>query len=87
MHLLISYVQLPDHADPLFNEFTYGDVDQRARQLKKLSVGTYVFFHTGKHGRKYITACYVVDRVIDTADAARNRWSAKNIKIPTSMSF
>jgi len=23
MHLLVPYVELPDHADPLFNEFTY----------------------------------------------------------------
>ena len=82
MHLLIPYVQLPDHADPLFNEFTYGDDNQRARQLKKLISGSYVFFHTNKHGRKYITACYVVDRVIDTADAARNRLISEKYKNP-----
>jgi hypothetical protein len=82
MHLLIPYVQLPDHDDPLFDEFTYGDVDQRARQLKKLMPSRYVFFHTSKHGRKYITAFYVVDRVIDTAIAARNRLISDKYKNP-----
>ena len=82
MHLLIPYVQLPDHADPLFNEFTYGDIGQRARQLKKLKTGTYVFFHTSKHGKKYITAFYVVDRVIDTAAAARNKLISDKYKNP-----
>lgn len=82
MHLLIPYVQLPDHADPLFNEFTYGDIGQRARQLKKLKTGTYVFFHTSKHGKKFITAFYVVDRAIDTAAAACNKLISDKYKNP-----
>jgi hypothetical protein len=82
MHLLVPYVELPDHAAPLFYEFTYGDVGQRARQLKKLLTGTYVFFHTSKHGKKYITACYVVCRVDDTANAARNKLISDKYKNP-----
>ncbi|MDQ6630439.1 MAG: hypothetical protein M3Y82_01620 [Verrucomicrobiota bacterium] len=54
MHLLIPYIQLPHHPDPVFKEFTYGDVGQRARQLKKMAPGTYIFFHTSTHGKKYI---------------------------------
>lgn len=72
MHLLIPYVQL-SHADPALDEYTYGDGGQRARKLKSdLNKGDYVFFHTSKHGKKYITAYYVVDRVLDTVDACRN---------------
>jgi hypothetical protein len=82
MHLLIPYVQLPHHPDPLFNEFTYGDIGRRARQLKKLTPGTYVFFHTSKYGKKYITAYYVVDRVIDTTVAARNKLISDKYKNP-----
>lgn len=81
MHLLIPYVQL-SHPDPLFCEFTYGDVGQRARHLKKLRPGTFVFFHTSKHGKKLITAYYVVDRVIDTAEACNNRLIADKYKNP-----
>jgi len=73
MHLLIPYVQLPDPADPLFGEFTYGDIGWRARQLRKLKAGTYVFFHTSKHDKKFITAFYVVDHVVDTVAAARDK--------------
>ena len=73
MNLLIPYVHLYDHPDPLFEEFTYGDVRRRARKLKKdLEKGNYVFFHTSIKGKKYITAYYVVDRVLDTAEAIKN---------------
>jgi Holliday junction resolvase-like predicted endonuclease len=82
MHLLIPYVQLAEHADPFFNEFTYGDVRQRARRLKKLKKGTYVFFHTSRHGKKYITAYYVVDRAIDTATAANSKLISDKYKNP-----
>lgn len=82
MHLLIPYVHLPNHEDPFFSEFTYGDVGWRARQLKELKPGTYVFFHTSKHGKKFITAFYVVDRVIETAAAARNNLISDKYKNP-----
>jgi hypothetical protein len=44
MNLLIPYVYLYDHPDPLFEEFTYGDIRARARKLKKfLKRGTMSF--------------------------------------------
>ena len=71
VHLLIPYVPLADHPDPILEEFTYGDVGTRARKLKRdLKRGDYVFFHTTIRGRRYITAYYVVDRVLDTSEAA-----------------
>jgi len=74
MNLLIPYVHLYCHPDPLFEEFTYGDVGARARKLKNdLKKGKYVFFHTSIRGKKYITAYYVVDRSLDTAKAIKNR--------------
>ncbi|RLG34278.1 hypothetical protein DRN97_02925 [Methanosarcinales archaeon] len=35
MSLLIPYVHLYNHHDPLFEEFTYGDAGKRGRKLKK----------------------------------------------------
>jgi len=74
VHLLIPYVPLAHHRDPILEEFTYGDVKARARKLKgDLKQGNYVFLHTTVHGRRYITAYYVVDRVLDTSEAAASR--------------
>jgi len=71
VHLLIPYVPLADHPDPILEEFTYGDVGTRARKLERdLKRGDYVFFHTTIRRRRYITAYYVVDRVLDTSEAA-----------------
>lgn len=83
VHLLIPYVPLADHWDPILEEFTYGDVRSRARKLKRdLKRGDYVFLHTTVHGRRYITAYYVVDRVLDTSQAASNRAIVDKYKIP-----
>jgi len=74
MHLLIPYVQLRNHLDPALAEFTYGDSDSRARKLKsELRKGNYVFFHTTIGGRKCVTAYYVVDRVLDTTVACKDK--------------
>ena len=74
VHLLIPYVPLADHYDPVLEEFTYGDVKSRARKLKRdLKHGDHVFLHTTIRGGRYITAYYVVDRVLDTSEAASNR--------------
>ncbi|NPU98402.1 MAG: DUF91 domain-containing protein [Candidatus Omnitrophica bacterium] len=73
MHLLIPYVKL-SHPDPAFDEFTYGDCGQRARKLKRdVKRGDYIFFHTTKRGKKFITAYYVVDRVLDTVVACQDK--------------
>jgi len=74
MNLLIPYVHLYNHPDPLFNEFTYGDSTKpRARKLKNaLEKDDYIFFHTTISGKKYITAYYVVDRVLETSRAAND---------------
>jgi hypothetical protein len=74
MNLLIPYVHLYNHPDPLFDEFTYGDGGRRARKLRNdLNKGDYVFFHTSMGGKKYITGYYVVERIIDTIDVIKNR--------------
>jgi len=70
MHLLIPYIPLVNHVDPDFREFTYGDSDSRARKLRNdLKAGDFVFFHTTTNNKKYITAYYVVDRILDTNKA------------------
>lgn len=74
MNLLIPYVYLYNHPDPLFEEFTYGECGARSRKLKKdLKNGDYVFFHTSIGRKKYITAYYVVDRVLDTSDVVKTK--------------
>ncbi len=68
--MLIQYVPLADHHDPYLDEFTYGEVKTRARRIKEtMQKGNYVFFHTSIKGQRYITAYYVVDRILDTEDA------------------
>jgi putative NIF3 family GTP cyclohydrolase 1 type 2 len=81
--LLIAYVADPDHPDPMLNEFTYGDINSRGRRLKRLlRKGDYVFFQ-GTTGRKrYITAYYIVDRVLDTGEAANNKLIRAKYKNP-----
>ena len=74
MNLLIPYVPLIHHADPILEEFSYGDSKTRARKLKtSLKQGDYVFFHTSINSKKYITAYYVVDRILNTSEAASNK--------------
>jgi len=73
MNLLIPYVNLVGHEDPCFKEYTYGDVGMRARRLKKLKRGDYLFFHIGYGGKKYITAYYVVDRILDVSDVIKDK--------------
>jgi len=87
MNLLIPYVHLYNHNDPLFEEFTYGDVGTRAEKLKNLKRGDYVFFHTSIRGKKYITAYYVVDRVLDTALASKDRNITAKYKNPHILEF
>lgn len=88
MNLLIPYVYLYDHPDPLFDEFTYGNIRARARKLKRdLEKGDYVFFHTSIRGKKYITAYYVVDRVLDTAEAVKDTNILAKYKSPHISEF
>jgi hypothetical protein len=73
-HLLIPYVPLSWHHDTVLEEFTYGDSDARVRKLKRdLQPGDYVFFHTTIRGQRCVTAYYIVDRVLDTSEAASNK--------------
>lgn len=88
MNLLIPYVNLYNHPDPLFEEFTYGDSRARARKLKNnLKKENCVFFHTSIGGKKYITAYYVVDRILNTADAIKDRNIVAKYKNPHILEF
>ncbi len=74
INLLISYIPLANHLDPDLDEFTYGDVGARARKLKReLGRGSFVFFHTSIGAQRYITGYFVVDRIMDSRDAAKDR--------------
>jgi len=77
MNLLIPYVPLFSHPDPLFEEFTYGDGKTRGKKLRKLTEGSHVFFHTKLRGKKYITAYYVVHQVLPTAVVAKHPYLSK----------
>lgn len=87
-NLLIPYVPIVDHLDPDMDEFTYGDVDARARKLRKdLVRGSYVLFHTTIRNRRYITAYFVIDRVLDSKAAAENRLIADKYRNPHVQEF
>lgn len=88
MNLLIPYVFLPGHNDPSFDEFTYGDAKSRGLKLKnELSSGDFVFFHTSRNRKKYITAYFVTDRVLDTNKACQERTIVDKYKNPHITEF
>jgi len=83
MNLLIPFVELPNHKDPLFEEFTYGDVEKRGRKLKRLRPGDYIFFHhTAKGREKCIAAYYTVECVKATKDAVKDPAIMSKFKSP-----
>ena len=83
MNLLIPYIPIANHIDPDFSEYSYGDNGSRARKLlNALSPADYVFFHTTVNGKKYITAYYVVDRVLETKKACKNKAIVTKYKNP-----
>jgi hypothetical protein len=83
MNYLIPYVHMIYHEDPLFSEFTYGDWKTRAKTLlRNLKENDYVFFHTSINNIKYITAYYVVSKVLKTKDAAKNSNITSKYKNP-----
>jgi hypothetical protein len=72
--LLIPYIPRADHPDPLLEEFTYGDVESRGKKLlEEVKKGDFIFLHTSIKGRKAITAYYVVEEVLLTSDAYKDR--------------
>lgn len=74
MNLLVTYKPLHNHLDPDFSEYSYGESGARARNMKKdLRLGDYVFFHTTINFERFITAYYVVDRVLDTTIACQDK--------------
>jgi len=83
VHLLIPYVRLYDHPDPMFDEWTYGDHDSRARKLRdQVKKGDFLFFHTTLKGQKCITAYFVADQTLNTADVAHDRALSAKYKNP-----
>ncbi|WHY79029.1 endonuclease NucS [Neobacillus sp. WH10] len=56
--------------DPLFSEYTYGDKGNRGYILKnKVRKGDFLFFHTSIRNKRFITAFYEVEEVIDIQKA------------------
>jgi hypothetical protein len=81
--LLIQYVPLAYHHDPYFDEFTYGEVNSRARRLRRiLEKGDYIFFHTSIRGKRVITSYYVLDRILDSEDAISDASIVRKYKNP-----
>ncbi|MFE0620056.1 endonuclease NucS domain-containing protein [Priestia aryabhattai] len=56
--------------DPLLIEYTYGDKGRRGKKLRnEVSKGDYLFFHTSIRNKRYITAFYEVEEVMDIQKA------------------
>jgi len=67
----------------MLNEFTYGDNNIRAIQLKKdIKPGDYIFFHKNIRGIKYITAYYVVEMIRDTSEVVKDKKLIAKYKNP-----
>lgn len=73
---LIPYVdprKLEGHEDPMFDEFSYGDVNARGKKLlEDVKKGDYLFFHTSSRNRRIITAYYCVEEVMLVSEARKN---------------
>jgi len=88
VHMLIPYVRLPDHSDPMFDEWTYGDGGSRGRKLRdQVQKGDFLFFHTTLRGRKYVTAYFVAEQSMDTMDVVRDRALSAKYKNPHIQEF
>lgn len=87
MNLLIPYIYLINHLDPKFDEYTYGDSGSRGKKLEKCRQGEHVFFHHSAGGRKFITAYYVVDRVLDLVDICSDPHLTSKYKNPHITEF
>lgn len=72
------------HPDPCFDEYTYGTVNQKASFIRnRISKEDNVFFHATlqihDHNR-YITGCFVVEKIMEGKNARNNENIRKNFK-------
>jgi hypothetical protein len=70
--------------DPCFDEFTYGNRNQKASFIRnRISKDDKVFFHatlqTPDYGR-YITACFVVEKIMEGFEARKDENIRKNFR-------
>jgi len=83
---LIPYIdprKLDGHEDPMFSEYTYGDVNLRGKKLQvEVSKGDCLFFHTSYKRKRVITAYYIVEEVIAVDKAKENRFIMSKYKNP-----
>lgn len=72
------------HPDPCFDEFTYGNVNQKASFIRnRISKGDKVFFHATlqiPNNGRYITGCFVVEKRMDGFAARNDENIRKNFK-------
>ncbi|OMF45405.1 hypothetical protein [Paenibacillus amylolyticus] len=74
-NLLIKYIQpekINDRVDPNFTFLTYGDSDNKKVHsvMKHIRPGSYVFFHTSYNKQAYITAYFIVEKVLTKKENA-----------------
>ena len=72
------------HPDPCFDEFTYGNVNDKASFIRnRISEGDKVYFHatlqTPDYGR-YITGCFIVDKIMEGSVARKDENIRNNFK-------
>lgn len=83
---LIGYVapkENNDHEDPLLSEYTYGDLKENGRKLKNyVNKGDFLFFHRSMRGKRFITAYYIVEKVMSTLDAQNDALIRLKFKNP-----
>lgn len=58
------------HPDPLFQELTYGEGGGFNKMVRNnVRKGSHIFFHTSIEGQRYITAHYLVSKIVEGYDA------------------
>lgn len=72
-----------DHPDPMLEELTYGEGYAFSNMIRRnVTSGSHIFFHTTIGGQRYITAHYLVSKVMEGFDARQDKNIRVNFKNP-----
>lgn len=88
-HMLVTYSEecaANNHIDPNFTYLVYGDSGNNAyRIVKDLTEGSYVFFNINIGGKRYITAYFYIEKILqkgkDDAEIATLQCDAKDDEV------
>ncbi len=75
--------KIEGHEDPMFEEYTYGDIGSRGKKLlNNVDKGDYLFFHTTQKGKRVLTSYFVVEKTMPADEAKQNKLITMKYKNP-----